>query len=187
MHRLIFILIVLALVCCNKQSDSVKNSATQTDKSKNTFEAHFADIDTLKTGQSIGCSGGVYKLINDTYVIRILPDFPVQFDSCYSVTIDSSNAERFTELLVFDKRDANLSNICTDVIITNIPKPTRQLHAQSGQLIIGFSDPTDRYGSTTHHTTVLIKRLVFLDSKTGEKIELKNEVLWKVLDTGTPG
>jgi hypothetical protein len=183
MHKLIFILTILTLASCNNQSDSTDNSARQPDKSKNTFATCFADIDTSKAGQTIGCSGGTYKLINDKYVIRILPDFPIQFDSCYTTTINSSNAGRLTELLIFDHKNAHLANICTDITITNNPNPTRHLQAQSGQLIIGFSDP----GNQTHHTTVLIKRLVFIDNKTGEKIELENEILWKVLDTGTPG
>ncbi|AEA45920.1 hypothetical protein [Fluviicola taffensis] len=187
MYRLLFILTILTFASCNNQSHTTDNSASEPDKSKKTFATCFAEVDTTKTGQSIGCTGGTYKLINDSYVIRIFPNFPIQFDSCYTVTIDSSNAERLTELLVFDNKDATLSNICTDIIITNIPNPTRRLHAQSGQLIIGFSDPTELYGNQTHQTTVLIKKMVFIDPKTGEKIELENEILWKVLDTGTPG
>lgn len=187
MNRLIFILTILTFVSCNNQIDSTENSATQPDKSKNTFASCFADIDTSKVGQSIGCSGGTYKLLNEKYVIRVFPDFPIQFDSCYSITDDSSNAARLTELLVFDNNDANLLNICTDLIITNNPNPTRQLHAQSGEMIIGFSDPTELYGFKTHHTTILIKRLLFIDSKSGEKIEFQNEILWKVLNLGTPG
>ena len=187
MHRLLFIITILTLVSCTHQSNFKDNYAKQQDKPKNTFKTCFADIDTLKAGQSIGCSGGTYKLINNKYVIRILPDFPIQFDSCYSVTIDRSNAKRLTQLLIFDNKDAHLSNICTDIIITNNPKPTRALTAQSGQLVIGFSDPTELYGNKTHHTTVLIKKLVFIDGQTGEKIELENEILWKVLDTGIPG
>ena len=180
-------LTILTLESCNNQSNYTDNPTRQTDKSKNTFATCFYNIDTSNAGQSIGCSGGTYKLINDKYIICILPDFPIQFDSCYAITIDSSNARRLTELLVFDNRDASLINICKDIINTNFPKPTQQIYAQSGQVIIGFSDPTELYGNPTHHTTILIKRLVFLDTKTGDKIELENEILWKVLDTGTPG
>ena len=187
MLRLIFILTILTFVSCNNQSDSIDNSIKQQAKPKINFATCFANIDTLKAGQSICCSGGTYKIINDKYVIRIFPDFPIQFDSCYSITIDSSNAGRLTELLIFDNKNANLSNICTDIIITNNHSLTRQLIAQSGEIIIGFSDPTELYGNQTHHTTILIKRLVFVDSKTGETIEFENEIIWKVLDTGTPG
>ncbi|MBK7569223.1 MAG: hypothetical protein IPI31_15485 [Bacteroidetes bacterium] len=178
---------ILTCTICNNNVDSRDNSTELPDKSKNSFETCFGNIDTSKAGKTKGCSGGTYKLINDKYVIRIFPDFNIQFDSCYIVTINSSNAERLTELLIFENNNANLTNICTDIIIVNNPKPTRQLYAQSGQLIIGFSDPIDLYGSPTCHTTILIKRLVFIDRQTGDKIVIENELLWKVLDTGTPG
>jgi len=187
MNKLIFILIILTLISCNNHNDSINNSVKQPNKPKNTFANCFADIDTSQAGQSIGCSGGTYKLVNDKYVIRINPNFPIQFDSCYTITIDSLNRKLLTELLVFDNKNASLTNICTDVIITNSAEPTRHLYAQSGQIIIGFSDPSPLYGNETHHTTVFIKNLKFIDSKTGEEIELKNELLWKVLNTGTPG
>jgi hypothetical protein len=41
-------------------------------------------------------------------------------------------------------------------------------------------------GYKTQHTSVLIKNLVFVDKDTGEKIEIKNELIWKVLYLGTP-
>ncbi len=187
MRRLTIFLTILILASCLGQSDPTNNNARRREKFKNTFASCFAGIDTSKVGKSVGCSGGTFKLINDKYVICILPDFPVQFDSCYRITIDSTNAESLTELLIFDNDSANLTNICTDVIITNIASPTRQLSAQGGQLIIGFSDPTEYYGNQTYHTTILVKKLVFIDNNTGEKIELRNELLWKVLNTGIPG
>ncbi len=182
MRNLIYMLTALILASCDNNS-STDNPTQPQEKATNTFTTCFANIDTSKTGQTIGCSGWTYKLINDKYVICILPNGPVQFDSCYTLTIDSSNAG----LLVFDNKDAHLANICTDVIITNNPTPTRHLYAQSGKIIVGFSDPTELYGNATYHTTVLIKRIVFVDNKTGGKIELENELLWKVKDLGTPG
>ena len=124
MRGLIFILTILTLASCNNKSETTDNSVRQPDKSKNTFVTCFADIDTSKAGQTLGCSGGTYKLINDKYVIRILPDYPIQFDSCYTITIDSLNAGRLTELLIFDNKNANLTNICTDIKITNNRNPT---------------------------------------------------------------
>jgi hypothetical protein len=187
MRKLIFIAGVLIFVRCTNQNETKDSSLEQSGGLKDIFKTCFAHIDTLKIGQSIGCSNGAYKLINNKYVIRILPNFPIQFDSCYAITIDSSNGKLLTELLVFDNKDANLTNICTDLINTTASKPSRQLYAQSGQLIIGSSDPTELNGTKTSRTTIFIKRLLFIDSKTGEKIELANELLWKVLNTGTPG
>lgn len=176
----------MTFASCNNHNNT-KVDANQPAKPIHSFEDSFADIDTTMAGQSIGCAAGTYKLINDKYVIHILHQFPVHFDSCYSVTIDSMQNGFIIELFVFDNNNANLTNICTDVIVTNNPGPTRLLNAQSGQLIIGFSDPLDYYGHMSHHTSILIKNLVFVDAKTGEKIELKDELIWKVLDRGIPG
>ena len=186
MRTFIYILSLLTFASCNNQHDT-KVDAKQPVKSIHTFENCFGGIDTTNAGQSIGCAAGTYKLINDKYVFYIRHPLPVQFDSCYSVTIDSMQKEFIIELFVFDHNQANLTNICTDVIRVNNPEPTRLLAAQSGQLIIGFSDPIDYYGHMSHHTSILIKQLVFIDAKTGEKIELKDELIWKVLDTGRPG
>ena len=183
----LFIFFVLTLSSCNNRQDNTHNLKTQTKTSANNFATCFKNIDTSKAGKSISCSGGVYKLINGKYVLHISADFPVQFDSCYNIIIDTSNAKHLTELLSFKNNEANLTNICTDVFVTNIPKPTKQLFAQIGQLIIGFSDPTELYGTKTYRTTILIKNLVFVDSVTGEKTEIKNELIWKVLNLGTPG
>jgi hypothetical protein len=186
MRILIFVLTILTFVACRKQRDITSDSALVVDNSIGTFEKCFINIDTLAVGQTIGCVGGAYKLVNDRFVIRLNFDLPIQFDSCYTITIDTLNGE-LTELWIFDNKDANLTNVCTDIFITNSPEPTRKLHAKSGQLVMGFSDPTEYYGNLTLRTTVLIKSLVFTDFKTGESIELKNELLWKVLDLGTPG
>ena len=187
MTRLLSILTILTFTSCNSQSDTPENFAIEADKSENTFAICFADIDTSNAGQSIACSAGTYKLINDKYVIRILHDFPIQLDSCYSITIDSTKAGVLTELLVFDYKDASLTNICSDILLENFSGPSRKLYPKSGEVIIGHSDPTELYGNKTQRTTILIKNLVFTDSKTGETIEITNELIWKVLNKGTPG
>jgi hypothetical protein len=186
MRIIIFVLTIFTFVACRKQRDITSDSALHVDNSTENFGKCFINIDTSAVGQAIGCVGGVYKLVNDRYVIGLYFDLPIQFDSCYTISIDTLNGE-LTELWVFDNKDASLTNVCTDIIITNSAEPTRKLHAKSGELVIGFSDPTEYYGNSTRHTTVLIKSLVFKDFKTGERIELKNELLWKVLDLGTPG
>lgn len=183
---LIFILTFLSIVSCKRQGESADKSATQLDSIENTFVSCFSNMDTTKAGHSIACSAGIYKLINDRYVVRLLFDFPVSLDSCYTISVDSLNGEQLAELLIFDNKNASLTNICTDVIISNYPGASRKLYAHNGELVVAFSDPTDYYGNMNHHTTVVIKKLVFIDN-TGEKIELENELLWKVLDLGTPG
>lgn len=187
MSKYIFILIISTLTSCIKQKKPSGNFIDQPAKSSKTFSDCFANVDTSKAGQSIGCSAGIFKRINERYVIRLAQDFPIQFDSCYTVTIDRSNAKKLTELLVFHDKNATLGNICTDLMIPNWPTPIRRLYAESGQITVGFSNPTELYGNSTNHITVLIKKLVFIDIGTGEHIVLENELLWKVLNLGTPG
>ena len=154
---------------------------------KNDFANCFANVDTTKLGQTIGCEGGIYKLLNRKSVLCINFDLPVQFDSCYSVIIDGSNGKHLTSLIAFDNNNANLSNICSDIEIVNNPEPTRFLYAQSGNFILAYSNPTKLHGNPTYSVTILIKKLVFFDYKTGEKIIIENELLWKVLNAGIGG
>jgi hypothetical protein len=185
MRILILVLTIFTFLACHKQRE-VTSDSTHIDNSIRTLEKCFINIDTVTVGQTIGCVGGIYKLIDDRYVVRLDLDVPIQFDSCYTISIDTLDG-KWAELWVFDNKNASLTNICTDILITNSSGPARKLHAKSGQLVIGFSDRTEYYGNATQYTTVLIKSLLFTDFKTGKSIELKNELLWKVLDLGTPG
>ena len=196
MPRQIFLFSLLILVGCSYQTKSVVTAQRLPDEPergnhRGVVAPCFAGIDASRARESIGCSAGFFGVIDDKHVVGVFPELLVQFDRCQTVDVDSSNA-RLAELWAFDSKDAVicndlLANICTDLIVDNCPKPDRKLYAQSGQLIIAFSDLTELYGHQTHRTTVLIKNLVFVDSRTAEKIELKNELLWKVLDLGTPG
>lgn len=178
-RTLIFVLTILALATCRKQSNT-------TGSLENFFASCFANIDTLNVGESRACSGETFKLINDRYVIYLSLDFPIQFESCYTISIDTANGKKMADLWVFDNKDANLTNICTDILMMNVAKPSRSLSAQRGELIVAYSDATD-YGNERPHITVLIKKLVFIDGKTGNTIEIENELIWKVPDVGTPG
>jgi hypothetical protein len=168
-------------------NQTAQESTMNNDSSQRSFKKYFSNIDTSKAGNSFGCSAGVYKFINSKYVVHLSCDLPVQFDSCYHVIADSSNTTYEIELLIFDNVDANLTNTCSDMHIDNMPKPTRVLNAKSGELLLGYSDSTKYYGNSTQRTTILIKKLIFKDDKTGEKIVIENELLWKVLNLGTPG
>lgn len=185
MKKLIFFLIaVLSIIGCTNQN---KPLVKQPEKSINPVESYFSKLDTTRAGKSVACSGGIYKLIGDKYLIHFTSDLPVQFDSCYSVSMRDLNRKAHVELFVFDNKDASFSNICTDMIIVDSSKPPRTLFAESGEFILGYSDPIMLYGNKSQHTNILVKELVFVDGKTGEKIKIKNELLWKVLDVGTPG
>ncbi|MDQ3110419.1 MAG: hypothetical protein M3R17_11045 [Bacteroidota bacterium] len=146
----------------------------------------FVGIDTTNKGHALYCSGAAFKLVSDKYVLYINPVFPLQYDSCYTVTVDSINGKGLARLYVYDHHNAHLTNFCTDLYITNFPEPTRELHAQSGNFILAFTDPDTLY-HFAQHVTILVKQLTFIDSKTGEKIEIKNELFWKVGNLGMPG
>ena len=150
------------------------------------FTGCFAGMDTSGVGNQLNCAAGIYKLIHDKYVLHLSLDLPVQLDKCYDFSIDSLNGRKQAELWIFEKGKAGLTNICTDVVV-NAPEPLRVLYAHSGKIRVVFSDPEKYYGNPVHRTTVWVKKLVFTDPRTGEKITLENEVFWKVLYTGIPG
>jgi hypothetical protein len=81
-----FLLFISTFISCDNQ-----HLSKESDKIQNTFAVCFANVDTTKGGQNISCGDGVYKLINEKYVLWVSLCFPIQYDSCYIVTIDSLN------------------------------------------------------------------------------------------------
>lgn len=187
MYKLFFILPILLIAGCNSHSSLKNRKEIKRKKAIASFARCFAGIDTTKTGQCISCGAGTYKMINDKYVIWIRHEFVYRLDSCYNITIDSLNTKVVAELRVYDNHNATLENICTDVINVNLHEPTRKLIAKKGQLIIGLSESANLNGDQARYTTILIKKLTFEDTKSGEIITFENELLWKVHDEGTPG
>jgi hypothetical protein len=181
----------LILVSCNNQNENASHSENKKDATpriiKNTFAKCFDEVDTSKTSESSACSSRAFKIIGDEFVLGISAYFPVQFDSCYSVMIDSSNAKKMGGLLIFKKGKANLNNICTDITNSDNPEPIEHLTPQSGEFIIGFTKDKGVNGTFGRYVTILVKHIVFIDDKTGKKYEFENELFWKVLDVGTPG
>ncbi|MFL5752606.1 MAG: hypothetical protein ACJ76F_04305 [Bacteroidia bacterium] len=183
-----FVLIILVLMSCSNQGGDKGAAEAAQAPSKMDFATAFKGVDTSKTGLTVACSSGQYKLISDKLVLHFKPYFPVQFDSSYTVAIDGINASQIVELLVYDNNKSSLSNFCSDVVVNSeTSEPSRRLVAQQGNIIVGYSDPTELSGVKTSRITIYIKDMTFIDEKTGEKFELKNELLWKVLDIGTAG
>lgn len=150
--------------------------------------ACFQGVDTTQEDNSIGCVAGFYKLIDSNLVIKFtanLAKFP--YDKCQNIDIDSSNGSNYVELFIYKDGEANLSNICTDLIMMGNKQPLRSISPIKGQIIVGVSDPTDYYGNIKPRVTILIKELLFFDSKTKKEVVLKDILLWKVLDMGMPG
>lgn len=194
MNNIIYILISIIILGCN--SNEIAKNATQEKNtieksksvvSKNHFDDCFAESDSIFTHETIGCSGGYYKLINDEYVLRISSELNVDYGDCKILSIDSSEESPLTELLIFEKGKATLTNICTDVILVNAVEPIKTLCQGYGQITIGKSDSTDYYGNEMPRMTIRVDYLTFIDSHTGKEIKIENELFWKVLNTGTPG
>jgi hypothetical protein len=191
MRNLIYILISLIIVSCK----SVGTENTMAEESKveevkdsgNDFYNCFSESDSNMIQTVIGCSGGYYKIINDQYVLRISSGLNVEYNNCTTINIDSIDQTLITELLIFEKGKASLTNICTDHILVNTSKPINTLKKCYGQITIGKSDSTDYYENEMPKMTIKVDNLTFTDPQTGEEIKIKNELFWKVLNTGTPG
>jgi hypothetical protein len=148
--------------------------------------ACFAGLDTTEAmhngRRTTGCGGELYKQVSGRYVLRLKPNVPEQYDSCITIQITPRNGKGLTELLVFDKGQAHLRNLCSDVLVRNLAKPRKHLTAQRGTMIVVFNRPCLYYGSKTYEMSVLVKRLEFVDAQTGERIVLENQLFWRVVN-----
>jgi hypothetical protein len=175
--------IILALFgCSGSGNDEVIVDEIETGRLKECFLGY----DTVNVGTSRGCAFGYYKLINGSYVVRISPKMKILFDSCQTIYLDSTEAPQWAELLIFKEGKATLANFCSDVNIINSEKPVMRLNGHKGVLIIEFNNE-DRKSGRIQRATIMIKQMEFINPKSGEKIELRNELLWKIADQGVPG
>ncbi|MCF8295924.1 MAG: hypothetical protein K9J13_00145 [Saprospiraceae bacterium] len=196
MKILLFISIIVFVLSCssNKTEKTIEQSMDSIPELVvgNSFDNCFPKPDTNFEQTVIGCSGGYYKVVSDQYVIRINSDIKVDYGECIEIEIDSTESEMTVELLVFKKGDASLMNICTDIKISElngkkIPEPISRIQKCYGKIVIGKTDPTDYYGNEMPKMTIRIEELTFIDIETKDTITFKDELLWKVLNTGTPG
>ncbi len=190
MKKLYYLLTIVLLAACTNQQTSKKTDKFRAEEPITVPMPCFAGIDTTKAGESIACGQSVYKLVNNQYVLRINPKFSPSPGKCHHITLDSLSGSLLTELIIYDKKNASLTNYCSDIIIrmeNGPPVVTRHLHAVKGEFMIGYSDSSSENGLLNYRQSIFIKNLLFRDPKTGKKIEIKNELIWKVRDIGTPG
>jgi hypothetical protein len=174
--------VLLSVVDCGK-----KDKPQNVINGNKLISEFFEGIDTTKQGISVGCSAGFWKLIDSNLVIRITPSITqMPYNRCMIINIDSTISNDITELFVFKKGEANIDYICMDIHGSK-KEPVRSFPAISGQIIVELTDPTDYYGHIQPKVSILIKELIFIDPKTKKRIEIKNELLWKVLDFGHLG
>lgn len=143
----------------------------------------FAGVDTVRGKNQYattrGCFGRFYLRVNNRWVLRLTSRLPVQYDSCTSVAVGGAKRDLVAELLVFDPGKAHLDNLCSDVRIVNAARPRQRLTARDGRVVVAFR-PTTYYGSTTYAVSLWVQRLEFVDPKTGKRIVLENQLLWRV-------
>ncbi len=151
------------------------------------FTDCFQQVDTAQEMSTDGCSAGYFKVISDQYVVRIAPTFTIQKDTCLEFTLSDTTQKIEIELWIFERNEANLTNICSDIFIVGMPEHQKALPASAGNIILGGSDIVDYYGNKMPLVSILVKELVFVDPETDERIEVQNELLWKIMNRGTPG
>lgn len=146
------------------------------------FKQCFLSVDTAKVTQARGCYNSYYKIINKQYVLKITVLKIPPLGQCLELKSSNQTPLFKATISVYQPGKANLNNVCSDVIIVNNPKPITKRNTSTGDIIVGVSNPTNYYGPTFNKVTILVKHLVFYDKKTGETIEIKNELFWKVLN-----
>ena len=180
---LILKLISLFILINGCKSDTINNQNYKTQIANECF----AGVDTMKTAKTDGCSGSIYKIIDSNLVIRINPFLKFkQYDTCFTINVDTAYGKIFTELFVYKKGEVNLDNICTDLMVKS-KEPLRSFPATKGQILVLFSDPTNYFGNVRPHVSILIKELIFIDPKTNKQIVIENELIWKVFDINSAG
>jgi hypothetical protein len=189
MKKSFFLILSLFVLSCTHSDRELEEKVPEimNTETNSSFNNCFPAPDTNFVQTAIGCGGGSYKLINDEHVLRIYADQVMDYGDCMFLTNDSLAQNFNATLVVFNKGEASLANICTDVVSMDAPSPIETLNDCQGSITIGQSDPTEYYGNEMPKMSIMVHYLVFENPRTGEKIEIENELFWKVLNTGSPG
>lgn len=186
---LFVITIVFCLHSCQVNSREDNNPKKEVlIKTHEKFKNCFKEIDSNTVINSIGCNFGIYGLISDKYVIEIKSNIFNEYNNvfnvngCISYSIEENNLN--CTLFIFNDKEANLRNLCTDLIIIPNPESIRKIQGINGELK-GLSEKH----KITSLATFELNNLVFLDSLDGKVKEIKFDklTLWEVKNLGTPG
>ncbi|MDF7810445.1 hypothetical protein [Hymenobacter sp. YC55] len=172
----LFVLFLLVFkVCC--AADSIRGDTTRI-----AFDKCFSNIHHSDFARALGCHNTFYKLIGKKYVLSIKLDTLPQTGSCITAQGPRTIQYFMAALSVYKDSKANLNNICTDVTTVNSARPVRKIVSKTGEIVIGVSSKTDYYGEAADVVSIMVKRLIFYDKENNKKIEIKNEMFWKVVN-----
>ncbi len=146
----------------------------------------FGAIDSSKIITSIGCDQGFFGYISSQYILKI----PSGIYYSYENTQEYKNSVLGLpcELYVYENDSSHLANICTDLIIMNLPKPVRKLESINNDIKVYKGNPIELWGSIVNRIYIKIEKIEFRDTlNNNHKIEIKDLYLWEVPFLGTPG
>jgi starvation-inducible outer membrane lipoprotein len=175
--RALFISLALIISACSAPPED------NNELEKEELKECFLNCDTIEVGKSIGCAGAYYKMINEKFILKITPHTILRFDSCQTIYLDSINGTDWAHILFYNDPRNFMENTCQASGKNTSEVPSKIIPASYGTLIIEHTHETIA-GKTSQYTTILIKHVFFKDPVTGEKIEVENELIWKVLDAG---
>ncbi len=186
MKNILTIFGIFLLGACT-QNNTTENVHTSYEIMNSSFHEYFDELDTTRTDNTIGCVSGFFKKLDANYVIRIVPNLDLVYNSIEKYEIKGFTNDLVLELFEYKEGKANLTNICTDILVVNNPEPIQKYSNCKGTVVIGKSNPTQYYGNEMPRVSIHLKNLIFYDSLGNEVLKIKDELLWKVLHLGTPG
>ena len=164
-------------------------AAEKTSTELDVFEMpeRFAHVDTAQAGFAIGCVGSFYKQLSDSTVLVLQLAERLPSERAKTLQVDSIGLLASAKLWLFAKDSAHMSNVCTDVIMANYPKPIAEAIAVSGTITLMEHPHVHYYGNDQPVTSILVHHLSFVDPRWKKPIVVNDELLWKVLDRGRAG
>ncbi len=185
----ITILYLLYLGCKNQTVEYFYGYSENKKDIDSTFmKAFLSKIDSSKMIPSFGCISGFYGEISDEYTVEFSHSL-TKYNAEYCLdTIHFDNENKDLCLIsVFKKGEANLHNICTDIIlIGDVPKPMIKVEPESGKIICLYK----RYEEIEDYLEENIL-YIYIDHLTfkfnGKIVEIKDKWMWQMKDLGTSG
>jgi hypothetical protein len=141
------------------------------------FIKNHPDIDTAYVWQGIGCFNEFYKQVDSSSVLKI--KFNENLESSERIEVVGNNEVVEIELWVFEKGQAHMYNICSDVFTVDATKPIKKLKATRATI--------DFIYERAYHINLLdqdisyffiLSNAVFVDGK--EEIKMVRQLFWDV-------